>query len=89
MRTCMLTTLTEQHCIKTSQGIITVAVAEPDVNASNILEGSSLNLILVITAVVTAVDSTQDNSCNACNCQFNNIQVLEQLIDGNIAGKIG
>ena len=46
-----------------------------------------LSLLLAITVVLSATaDSTQpDGTCNACNCQFNNVQVLEQLIDAKIA----
>ena len=46
-----------------------------------------LSLLLAITVVLSATaDSTQpDGTCKACNCQFNNVQVLEQLIDAKIA----
>ena len=48
---------------------------------------SSLNsLLLIVTVVlmhcvVTIVISQE--SCNVCNCQFSNIQVLDQLIEAN------
>ena len=46
-----------------------------------------LNLLLAITVALSATaDSTQPGgTCNACNCQFNNVQVLEQLIEAKFA----
>ena len=29
--------------------------------------------------------SAQGDTCNACNCQFNNVEVLAQLIESKIA----
>ena len=51
---------------------------------------STLNFLAAVTAVaivssVITVDATQDNTCNACQCQFNNFQVLSQLIESKIA----
>ena len=49
-----------------------------------------LNLIAFITAILTAAVSAQGNGvCNSCNCQFNNVQVLDQLVDARIASTIG
>ena len=54
------------------------------------MEAAGLNLIVFITAIFTATASTQDNGvCKSCNCQFNNIQVLDRLVDGMIANTIG
>ena len=52
------------------------------------MEAAGLNLVLFITAVLTTTASTLDSTCNTCNCQFNNIQVLDQLIDMRIASRI-
>ena len=43
-----------------------------------------------MTAAVTfsSVDATQDNTCNACQCQFNNVQKLYQLIESKIAATL-
>ena len=54
------------------------------------MEAAGLNLIVLIAAVLTATASTQGNGvCNSCNCQFNNIQVLDQLVNTKIANTIG
>ena len=49
----------------------------------------STKILLVIFAIGThvAVVSAQSGSdtCRACNCQFNNVQVLDQLIEEKIA----
>ena len=45
----------------------------------NTLNGLPLLLFLVTAAATISVGSAQ--TCNACNCQFNNVQVLSQLID--------
>lgn len=50
-------------------------------------------LYLVFVAIV-AFDSTlaaqPESTCQACNCQFNNIQVLSQLIESKLAsGELG
>ena len=54
------------------------------------MEKSTLKFLVTMTAVaivssVITVDATQDNTCNACQCQFNNIQVLDRLIESKIA----
>ena len=51
---------------------------------------STLKFLAAMTAVaivssVIMVDASQDNTCNACQCQFNNVQVLDQLIESKIA----
>ena len=43
-----------------------------------------LTLIFVTTTCAAAV-SAQSDTCRACNCQFNNVQVLDQLIEDRIA----
>ena len=54
------------------------------------MEAAGLNLVVLIAAVLTATASTQANGvCNSCNCQFNNVQVLDQLVDARIANTIG
>jgi hypothetical protein len=54
------------------------------------MKGAGLNWIVLIAAVLTASASTQGNGvCNSCNCQFNNIQVLNQLVDARIANTVG
>ena len=41
--------------------------------------GVLLTLFLIVSTTVLSVASAQ--SCNACNCQFNNVQALSQLIE--------
>ena len=42
-------------------------------------------LMLLVVAVFTSVTSAQNaDTCQACNCQFNNIQALSQLVNARI-----
>ena len=34
---------------------------------------------------LASITSAQDGTCKACNCQFNNVDVIDQLIDRKIA----
>ena len=45
-----------------------------------------LTLIALITFSVAG--SAQDTTCAACNCQLNNVQVLNQLIDAKISAAV-
>ena len=47
----------------------------------------STKILLVIFTIGTCVAavSAQSDTCQACNCQFNNVQVLDQLIENRIA----
>ena len=42
-----------------------------------------LTLIFVATTCAAAV-SAQSDTCRACNCQFDNVQVLTQLINDEV-----
>ena len=51
--------------------------------------------MFVVISISSAV-SVQGDTCNTCNCQFNNVEVLSQLIESKIAtarinesGKLG
>lgn len=44
-----------------------------------------LSAIIVVRGNLALAEQGQGGTCNACNCQFNNIQVLEQLIESMIA----
>ena len=47
-------------------------------------------LAAAIVAVLSPTGvSSQDGACTACNCQFNNVQLLEGLIDDKIPRGIG
>ena len=41
--------------------------------------GVFLTVFLIVSTTILSVASAQ--SCNACNCQFNNVQALSQLIE--------
>ena len=43
-----------------------------------------LHLMLAVISV-SSIASAQEGTCNACNCQFNNVEVLTQLIESKIA----
>ena len=44
--------------------------------------GLAFVLFLVTAAASLSVVTAQ--TCNACNCQFNNVQVLSQLIEAQV-----
>ena len=46
-------------------------------------KGGLFFLLIAITASVAA-DVGTAQTCNVCNCQFNNVQVLTQLIDAQM-----
>ena len=37
--------------------------------------------MLFLTATTAALSVASAQSCNACNCQFNNVQALSQLVE--------
>ena len=41
--------------------------------------------ILYVLFSLASITSAQDGACKACNCQFNNVDVIDQLIDRRIA----
>jgi hypothetical protein len=48
------------------------------------------NCILLVSIFSnTEIASAQNNYCNACNCQFNNVQVLRELIRAEITNLQG
>ena len=42
---------------------------------------SGLFLALFLTATAATISVASAQSCKACNCQFNNVQALSQLIE--------
>jgi hypothetical protein len=44
------------------------------------------NYVILLVSIFSTTDiaSAQNNYCNACNCQFNNVQVLKELIRAEI-----
>ena len=45
--------------------------------------------VCAIIAITSAVSGEEGGTCRACNCQFNNVEVLNQLIESKIAsGKL-
>ena len=45
--------------------------------------------VCAIIAITSTVSGEEGGTCTACNCQFNNIEVLDQLIESRIAsGKL-
>jgi hypothetical protein len=50
-----------------------------------------LYLVFAVIAIVSTVSSQEGSqgTCQACTCQFNNVEVLNQLIESKIAsGKL-
>ena len=52
----------------------------------NTLNGLPLLLFLVTAAATIAVGTA--HTCNACNCQFNNVQVLSKLMNEHIDARV-
>ena len=48
------------------------------------MDVATLYVVLAIISV-SSTASAQEGTCNACNCQFNNVEVLNQLIESKIA----
>ena len=49
----------------------------------------TLYSVCAIIAITSAVCGAEGGTCKACNCQLNNIEVLNQLIESKIAsGKL-
>ena len=45
--------------------------------------------VCAIIAITSTVSGEEGGTCTACNCQFNNVEVLDQLIESKIAsGKL-
>ena len=45
--------------------------------------------VCAIIAITSAVSGEEGGTCRACNCQFNNAEVLNRLIESKIAsGKL-
>ena len=41
-------------------------------------------IALFVFLAGTAIPTASAQSCNACNCQFNNVQVLDQLVEAKV-----
>lgn len=39
---------------------------------------------VVLVAAIGTLYSVHAQSCNSCNCQFNNVQVLNQLVEAQV-----
>lgn len=40
--------------------------------------------MLFLIAMTTILSVASAQSCNACNCQFNNVQALSQLVEAQV-----
>ena len=43
-----------------------------------------LSLLLFVSTAGASISMSTAQTCNACNCQFNNLQILNQLIDAQV-----
>ena len=43
-----------------------------------------LSFLLFLATAVATISVTTAQTCNACNCQLNNVQVLSQLIEAQV-----
>ena len=59
-----------------------------DSNTCAAIMVSAFKFCLMLATTILSFSCTisaQEDTCNACNCQFNNVQVLSQLIESKIA----
>ena len=61
--------------------------------ALSVTMSSSNSIILIVALMLSAITIViSQESCNVCNCQFNNVQILDQLIatkvNAAITGKL-
>ena len=56
--------------------------------ASNVLY-NPVNTFIIVVTVSTVTRTVSGGTCEACNCQFNNVELLDNLIESKIAsGKL-
>jgi hypothetical protein len=49
-----------------------------------ILAGLHLMYSLAIITVAVAIPVTSAQSCSACNCQFNNVEMLSHIVEDEV-----
>ena len=55
-------------------------------NDSDVMGPGNLSSVLVVIVIMCSTTAnSQSSGCNACNCQFNNVKVLQQLIESKMA----
>ena len=54
---------------------------------SNVLY-NPVNTFIIVVTVSTVTSTVSGGTCEACNCQFNNIELLDQLIESKVASQI-
>ena len=59
-----------------------------DVQLYQSMASSTLLLVAAAIAASFTVTCAQESSCSACNCQFNNIDALTDLIDARIDARL-
>ena len=47
-----------------------------------------ISYLLFVTIAVPSVVCAQEGTCEACNCQFDNLEVLDELIESRIESKL-
>ena len=52
------------------------------------MAASTTLLLAAVIAASFTVSYAQQNTCNACNCQVNNVEVLASLIDARIDARL-
>ena len=56
---------------------------------SNLMASSILYSVCAIIAIVSTVSGQEGGTCQACNCQLNNVEVLNRLIESHMrSGKL-
>jgi hypothetical protein len=48
------------------------------------LSGLPLMYLLAIITVAVTIPVTRAQSCNVCNCQFNNVEMLSHIIEDEV-----
>ena len=52
------------------------------------LRSKSFVGVLIATAAVVSVVSSQEGTCRACNCEINNVEALNQFINAKVDARV-
>ena len=79
-----------QKCLKEHAviGLVDTPISLGE-SRSNLMASSILYSVCAIIALVSTVSGQEGGTCQACNCQLNNVEVLNRLIESHMrSGKL-
>lgn len=72
-----------EYCLPSAWSISSIIIME------SVVPSLMFATVIIILFSSSAHGQQQGNTCNACNCQFNNVEVLTQLIKSVTAESVG